>query len=365
MQSNKIICGDALEVLRSLPDELVQTVVTSPPYWGLRDYGVPGQLGLEQTPEEYISKMVDIFREIKRVLRKDGTVWLNLGDSYSGGTNDYNSFRRDRRHVCVPRQKPPPGLKRKNLIGIPWRVALALQGAGWYLRSDIIEEVLIYCPHCGWQLEERIWRHGQDREIIWKKPNPMPESITDRPTKAHEYIFLLSRSQKYYYDADAIKEPASYNTHERQARARTDTKRQPTDKVNAIRTPKAQRVPAGWDTGPGSHNKNTGRYPKIKNNPSFDAAMSVVPDMRNKRTVWDVATQPYSEAHFATFPEKLITPCILAGCPEGGLVLDPFMGSGTTALVARNLNRKYLGIELNPEYIKISERRLQQIRAEI
>jgi DNA modification methylase len=345
---NKIIQGDALEVLRSMPDELVQCVVTSPPYWGLRDYGIDGQLGLEKKPEEYVEKMVAIFQQVKRVLKKDGTVWLNLGDSYCGSQSnagavinpDSLSYKGGQR-LGMPTGKSVraevKGLKPKDLVGIPWRVTFALQADGWYLRSD----------------------------IIWSKPNPMPESVTDRPTKAHEYIFLLSKNAKYYYDAEAIKEPASHNTNERVARG--GKKRLPTDKISGTRpkTPKAQSVPTGWNTGDGRHDTIKGRYPKNKNNSSFDAAMAVMPDKRNKRSVWSVNPQAFPEAHFATFPEKLIKPCILAGSREKDIVLDPFIGSGTTALVARNLNRKYLGIELNPEYIKISEKRLQQLRLTI
>lgn len=344
MKFNRIIQGDALTVLKSMPDEIVNCVVTSPPYWGLRDYGVIGQLGLEPTPDEYVDKMVLIFREVRRVLRDDGTLWLNMGDSYSAGTRDYNSFRRDRGHVCPPRPFPPPGLKPKNLVGIPWRIAFALQADGWYLRQD----------------------------IIWHKPNPMPEAVKDRPTKSHEYLLLFSKSRKYYYDNEAIMEPVTGNAHPR---------------GHGI-NPKS-KVPSGWDTGPGGHDKKVGRYPRHKQNESYSAAISGsgkdrVPDgpvihgnkpgrddggqacndseqlYRNKRSVWTIPTQASPEAHFATFPEALVEPCILAGSPADGVVLDPFMGSGTVALVARRLSCKYLGIELNPEYIELAARRLSQ-----
>lgn len=325
---NKIYQGDVLDILRSWPDEVVNCVVTSPPYWGLRDYGVTGQLGLEKTPEEYVAKMVDVFHEVWRVLRKDGSIFLNLGDSYAhngacgGGSPDGERTSRttDRLKQKKMNYKVPPGLKPKDLVGIPWMVAFALRADGWYLRSD----------------------------IIWAKPNPMPESVTDRPTKAHEYLFLLSKSARYYYDAEAIKEPAL----------------------------EFSKMPDGRDTGPGSHgsfhrngrekgkrtDKQRGHSRRHAGfNDRWDA-MSKYQQygaMRNKRSVWTVSTQPFSEAHFATFPPKLIEPCILAGCPSGGIVLDPFMGSGTTGMVAIKCGRKYLGIELNPEYVKMASQRIE------
>ena len=293
---DRIIQGDCIEVLKSLPDGIINTVVTSPPYYGLRDYGVNGQFGLEETPEAYVGKLVELFREIKRVLRCDGTVWLNLGDSYAGNCSRTSTGRAgmgaEREGIFT---RGGDGLKPKDLIGIPWRVAFALQADGWYLRQD----------------------------IIWHKPNPMPESVTDRCTKAHEYIFLLSKSQKYYFDNEAIKEQANPDTSVRDR-----------DNTKLNNTPGRTRM-GGL---------------KINNY-----------ETRNKRSVWTVATKPFKEAHFATFPEELITPCVLAGCPEGGLVYDPFMGAGTTALVAKKLARHYLGSELNPEYIKIAEKRLSNV----
>ena len=330
--SGVIYCGNSIDVLKCLPDESVQTCITSPPYWGLRDYSVDGQLGLEETPEEYVEKMVDIFREVKRVLKGNGTVWLNLGDSYSAGGrgNGQKGFCKQHTNkgsLGFSVKKPPPGLKPKDLVGIPWRVAFALQADGWYLRSDVIEEVEIYCPHCGWHLEERIWRHSQDREIIWKKPNPMTESAKDRPTKSHEHIFLLSKNAKYYYDADAIAEDGNYdeNFYRRKLRASADYNLKEPYKNNFL----------------------------VPNPDKFNGK-------RNKRSVWTVTTKPFKQAHFATFPPDLIKPCVLAGCPNGGTVLDPFMGAGTTALVAKELNRQYIGIELNAEYIDISKPRLAQ-----
>ena len=265
--------GDALSVLKTMPDQSINTCITSPPYWGLRDYGVDGQLGLEPTPAEYVANLVEVFREVRRVLRDDGTLWLNLGDSYAGsGKGAWDNPSDKVKEVYVPKSQDykhmdrvPIGTKPKDLVGIPWMVAFALRTDGWYLRSD----------------------------IIWHKPNAMPENVKDRPTKAHEYVFLLTKSRKYYYDYDAIKEPTR------------DGK-----------------------------------------------------DKRNKRTVWTINTNPFKGAHFAVFPEELVEPCVLAGCPEDGVVLDPFCGSGTTLLVANKLGRKAVGIEINPEYIEIARRRI-------
>ena len=282
--------GDSLEILKQLPDESVNCCVTSPPYWGLRDYGEPGQLGLEETPEEYVLKMVEIFREIKRVLRDDGTLWLNIGDSYTAGGMG-NGMKECKQQtnagsIGFDIKKPPPGMKPKNLVGIPWRVAFALQSEGWYLRQD----------------------------IIWSKNNPMPESVKDRCTKSHEYIFLLSKSQKYYFDADAIKEKA----------CTTDTSKRDRDNTKLNNTPGRTKMGG----------LKTNHY-----------------TTRNKRSVWTVNTKPFKKAHFATFPQALIEPCILAGCPEGGIVLDPFFGSGTTGIVAHKHDRKFIGIELNRQYV--------------
>jgi len=286
---NKIFNENCLTGLKRLADESVNCCVTSPPYWGLRDYGESNQFGLEETPEKFVENLITLFREVKRVLKKDGTVWLNLGDSYSSGGRETttNQSLRGNNDYGVTRPKPNKDIKPKDLIGIPWKVAFALQAEGWYLRQD----------------------------IIWHKPNPMPESVTDRCTKSHEYIFLLTKSSKYYYDADAIKEDAisKFNGGGNKGRIGVE----------------------GWK----GHTENI--------------------DMtRNKRSVWTVNTKPCKDAHFAVYPQKLIEPCIKAGCPENGLVLDPFMGGGTTAIVARKLNRNYVGFELNAEYIKIAENRL-------
>ena len=303
MSSYSIINADVLDGLAQLDDGSVQTCVTSPPYWGLRDYGVEGQIGLEKTPEEYVERMVRVLREVRRVLKDDGTLWLNLGDSYA-------SFRDS---MCVPqtisgeqRSMPTFGasnrgaaafassaIKHKDIVGIPWRVAFALQADGWYLRQD----------------------------IIWHKPNPMPESVRDRCTKAHEYIFLLSKQARYYWDQGAVKEN--------------------TDSDPDIRS-------------------RASTFKKVGNVGGHHCGAEVLCILgRNRRSVWTVATQPFSEAHFATFPPKLVEPCILAGCPAGGIVLDPFCGSGTTGMVALRHGRRFIGIELNAEYVDMAHRRIQ------
>lgn len=312
----QIINGDSREVLKTLPDASVHCCVTSPPYFGLRDYGVDGQIGLEQTPNAYVAELVAVFREVKRVLRDDGTLWLNLGDSYAaqrggthqpaetlaggkgGKTEDGERVNRDRFDGYNPtRNATAIGLKHKDLIGIPWRVAFALQADGWYLRQD----------------------------IIWHKPNPMPESVTDRCTKAHEYLFLLTKSAKYRFDHKAIAEPA--------------------------KTPPATRDKHG-----------EGYQADYPNGDRFSAGERVwgSDGTRNRRSVWTVATKPFKGAHFATFPPDLITPCIMAGCPVGGTVLDPFGGSGTTGKVAQSLGRKAILVELNLQYIKLIEQRTAQ-----
>jgi len=302
MTPNTIYEGDCIETMKQWDAGCVQTCITSPPYYGLRDYGHEGQIGLEETPEAFVAKMVEVFREVKRVLRDDGTLWLNLGDSYNGastnrsGQNGYNDGRANRSARFS--NGGVEGLKPKDLIGIPWMVAFALRADGWYLRQD----------------------------IIWHKPNPMPESVTDRCTKAHEYIFLFSKSQKYHFDNEAIKEDSIY---------------------------------AGVTVGYSEDAKNV----KSKDDPKFATRIArdtLVGEKRNKRSVWTVTTKPYSGAHFATFPPDLIEPCILAGAPEGGIVLDPFMGSGTTAHTALRAGRQYVGCELNGEYIKLANKRLSQ-----
>jgi len=298
--------GDCLASLRRMEAGSVQCCVTSPPYFGLRDYGVDGQIGLEPTPDAFVARLVEVFREVRRVLRDDGTLWLNLGDSYATGTkadrqqstNPGVGANSPEAQNGVARIGTPAGCKTKDLIGIPWMVAFALRADGWYLRQD----------------------------IIWNKPNPMPESVTDRCTKAHEYIFLLSKSPRYHYDADAISEPASCAGHVLDYTG---------DQKNNDADPDIERT------------KPRGR-------------VIVVKDTRNKRTVWTVPSEPYAGAHFATFPTKLIEPCILAGCPAGGVVLDPFMGSGTTGFVAIRHGRSFVGCELNPAYVDLAKARISE-----
>lgn len=324
--------GDCRDVLKSMPASSVNCIVTSPPYFGLRDYGVDGQIGLETSPDDFVAEMVAVFRDARRVLRDDGTLWLNLGDSYAGSgrggyagdksTLDGSTVGQDNSRVARGSQKlagfhkealrsgaigrawvpPPTGLKQKDLIGIPWRVAFALQSDGWYLRQD----------------------------IIWHKPNPMPESVRDRCTKAHEYIFLLSKSPTYFFDADAVKEAASANPVTRARNNRAD---------KGLVGPSALHGTKFGQSGAGGWEREN-------------------VETRNRRSVWTVTTKPFKEAHFATFPPDLIEPCILAGCPEGGTVLDPFFGAGTTGLVAERHGRHAIGIELNPDYVDIAMRRL-------
>lgn len=316
MTLNKIYQGDALAVLKTFPDECVQCCITSPPYWGLRDYGIEGQLGLESTPEEYVAKLVEIFREVRRVLRKDGTVWLNLGDSYANTTSGYGERGGNleptmgaHQNIEPKKKKIPSGLKPKDLVGIPWHVAFALQADGWYLRSD----------------------------IIWSKPNPMPESVTDRPTKAHEYMFLLTKLGRYYYDQEAIKEPVQLTTISR---------------YQYLNDGGSQKCSYG-------DSDKVSRINPIIEKPGHKDEL--IKKGRNRRSVWTIAKHTYPEAHFATFPEALVEPCIMAGSAEGDAVLDPFIGSGTVAKVALRAKRKFIGIELNPEYIKLAEKRIEPL----
>lgn len=331
----RIINADVIEGLRQLPDESVQCVVTSPPYWGLRDYGVDGQIGLEETPADFVARLVDVFREVSRVLRRDGTCWINLGDSYAGSWGaqsrgvDYAggleggrtlSARQINAHpksVLTGSTKRTPGLKPKDLVGIPWRVAFALQDAGWWLRQD----------------------------IIWHKPNPMPESVVDRCTKAHEYVFMLSKAERYIYDADALKEPAQYAGPNAPGSSASPYGQGFTRRAPEIRKRKNEALAAR-------------RYAGF--NDRWEAAESAgeAPLWRNKRSVWTIATVPFSEAHFATFPPELPELCIKAGSRPGDTVLDPFGGAGTTGLVADRLQRNAVLIELNPAYAAMAERRI-------
>lgn len=300
--------GDCRDVLRDLPER---------PYFGLRDYGHAGQIGLEPTPDEFVAALVEVFREVRRALRDDGTVWLNLGDSYStspkgnpgalssGLTNGGRNTAQANAHRGGVDTSKLPGIKPKDLIGIPWLVAFALRADGWYLRSD----------------------------IVWHKPNPMPESVTDRPTRSHEYVFLLSKSARYFYDADAIREDGKDWSSGSPGVGIADT---------------TERYGAG-NGGNGGLSAIAARYKAGEQPPT-----------RNKRDVWTVTTKPFRGAHFATFPPDLIEPCVLAGCPEGGTVLDPFSGAGTTGLVALHNGRSYVGLELNPEYAEMSRDRIQR-----
>lgn len=355
----RLIEGDAREMLATLPDQSVHCCVTSPPYFGLRDYGVAGQMGLEETPEAFVAGMVAVFREVRRVLRDDGTLWINIGDSYAGaraGPQGLSGQMADRSVAAARCREAGPeaiargkrdakrwgggnnphgnGIKPKDLIGIPWMLAFALRADGWHLRQD----------------------------IIWSKPNPMPESVRDRCTKAHEYLFLLSKGPRYHYDLAAIAEPISAASI---ARLQQDVEQQAgSGRVPGKTNGRMKAVRA-------SRNRPTFRGGSYVGNASFDndgpmksCGGDVIrdSDTRNRRSVWEIATQPFKEAHFATFPPALVEPCILAGCPAGGTVLDPFFGAGTTGLVADRLQRRCIGIELNPAYADIARRRLADDR---
>jgi DNA modification methylase len=342
---NRTHFGDCRATMRELAAQgvRVQTCVTSPPYFGLRDYGHPGQIGLEKTPAEYVAALVEVFEGVRELLADDGVLWLNLGDSYA---TRWSSARNEGRGGMADNERerhgpPPDGYKNKDLMGMPWRVAFALQAAGWYLRQD----------------------------IIWHKPNPMPESVTDRCTKAHEYLFLLTKSERYYWDRDAMQEPAKP-----ESAARYDY---------AFGGPKAEQQTAQEADGPGTRTHQIGmREMKRSKRDSFkrdDSKRAAVipgqtvgthrPDrdesewdtgMRNRRSVWTVPTQPYAGAHFAVFPAALIEPCVLAGSRPGDVVLDPFMGSGTTAQVAQALGRQWIGCELNRDYEALQQARTAQ-----
>lgn len=311
----QVLIGDCIQSMKSLPDQSVNCCVTSPPYFGLRDYGMDGQIGLEEAPEAYVQRMVEVFREVKRVLRDDGTLWLNIGDSYArtGGTDrkvsntaKVGSTRNTLKQMSDRTTKASSiGLKEKDLIGIPWMLAFALRADGWYLRQ----------------------------EIIWHKPNPMPESVRDRCTKAHEQIFLLTKAPRYYFDSDAMKEPAIGG----QAGKAASFKREGSKREQAI-------------PGQGYGTHRPGRKDVAYNG-----------EMRNRRSVWSVATKAYKGAHFATFPPSLIEPCIMAGCPVAGTVLDPFGGSGTTAGVAVKHGRNAIICELNPDYASLVNDRVKSI----
>lgn len=381
---NNILRGHVLDRLATLPDESVHCVVTSPPYWGLRDYGVPPQewpevayapmpgltpltipaasvcLGLEDDPTSFTAHLVAVFREVWRILRKDGTVWVNMGDSYAHTTNkipprpDHSgcslfktNAQASANAACGPSRITPAGLKPKDLTGQPWRLAFALQADGWWLRS----------------------------EVIWAKPNPMPASAKDRPSVAHEQIFMITKSARYFYDGDAIREHAVCGDHPRNIDCTYTAPGQPEHR--GLRK-KSLKIPGGLDVGLGSHGAihRQGRTERkysfkrqvneasrpTQRNPNHRESREDVfyCGSRNKRTVWTIATHPFPDAHFATFPPRLAETCIKAGCPAGGVVLDPFMGSGTVGLVAAKLGRRYLGVELNPQYADMAERRIRR-----
>ena len=329
MDIDKIYQGDCLAVLKTFEDNSIDCCVTSPPYYALRDYGVDGQIGLEETPEKYIERLTEVFMEVHRVLKPNGTLWLNIGDSYAGNCSVTSTGRCG---MGKPRERIDhrvfDGIKPKDLIGIPWMLAFSLRNAGWYLRQD----------------------------IIWHKPNPMPESVTDRCTKSHEYIFLLSKSQKYYFDYEEIQEKATgYDGRKdtmMKGSKKYDTQIVPNQSVQSM----AKNGHERWKF----KSKNCqydGKQPnsmQLKREGMTDEAYPV----RNKRDVWTVNIKPCKEAHFATYPPELVSNCILAGCPKEGVVLDPFMGSGTTGIVANKLGRHYVGIELNPEYVEMARRRI-------
>ena len=308
METDRILCGDALEMLRTLPDNSVHCCVTSPPYYALRDYGVDGQIGREDTPAQYVARLTDVFSEVRRVLRPSGTLWLNIADTYAGKGNQRDSvdpkYPNGRTGQTVAINRRVEGCKAKDMIGIPWMLAFALRDSGWYLRSD----------------------------IIWMKANPMPESCKDRPSRCYEHVFLLTKSRSYYYDAAAIAEPVAESTPMRMRRKFGKNK---------------------YSAGiPGQAHQHLNDY-----RPNGYAEEDI-PLLRNKRDVWQINSVPYKGAHFAAYPPKLVETCLLAGCPQDGIVLDPFLGSGTTAAVAKQMGRHYIGIELNPDYCELAKQRI-------
>lgn len=314
METNRIICGDALTVLKTLPSDSINCCVTSPPYYGLRDYGVNGQIGHEQTPEEYIERLTDVFREVRRVLTPDGTLWLNIADSYAGSgkgagkwsgdtkAHSKQSYVFDSDNPAAQMPKRWKNIKAKDMIGIPWMLAFSLRNDGWYLRSD----------------------------IIWNKPNCMPHSAKDRPVSSYEHVFLLAKSKRYFFDYTALEAPITERSAERYKRGFHPQKYSdgaPGQAAQAINQPRGGTEP---------------------------------PIMRRVRDVWTIGTNTYRSAHFATYPVGLVKPCILAGCPVSGIVLDPFFGAGTTGVTALMLDRKFIGIDLNPDFCNIADERIRK-----
>jgi DNA modification methylase len=322
METNAIIQGDCLDILKTLPDKSVDCCVTSPPYYMLRDYGIAGQIGLEETPDEYISKLTAVFNEVYRVLKNEGSLWLNIGDSYNGSGKNSGNTRplSSKQHANTASHATKPlfvaGMKPKQLIGVPWRLAFAMQADGWILRQD----------------------------IIWAKPSCMPESVKDRFCKSHEYLFFFVKQPRYYFNhRHALEKAAGYD-------GRKDTKYKGGEK----------------DTACGAHERWPRRSYAAKSGetgllPQFHGSSIATAALRTMRDVWRINAEPSEIGHYAMFPQKLITPCILCGCPENGTVLDPFMGSGTTAVVAKKLGRRYIGCEINPEYVRMAERRIAEI----
>lgn len=311
LETNQVYNMDCLEGLKLMDSDSIHCCITSPPYWALRNYGVPGQIGQENTPAEYVKRLCAVFSELYRVLRPDGVFWLNISDTYCGTGNkeDYFDPKNPKGRTGQKKAKNNriPGIKHKDLCGIPWQIAFALRDMGWYLRQ----------------------------EVIWEKPNCMPESVTDRCVKSHESVFLFAKNRRYYFDYKAIQEPVTQSTIERAKSGISENNKY-------------------VDGAPGQSAQSINQ-PRTRG--SYEA-----PKMRNKRSVWRISNQPLRDAHFASFPRALAEPCILAGCPVGGIVLDPFMGSGTTAMTAKSLDRQYIGFELNPEYIKICEKRIKERR---
>lgn len=308
MELDTIFCGDALDVLRTLPDNFVHCCITSPPYYALRDYGVDGQIGREDTPAQYVARLTEVFSEVRRALLPSGTLWLNIADTYcgTGSKGDHLDPKNPsgRNGQCVSLAQRVENVKAKDMIGIPWMLAFALRDRGWYLRSD----------------------------IIWQKANPMPESCKDRPSRCYEHIFLMAKSRKYYFNAEAIAEPVAESTPMRMRRKFGKNK---------------------YSAGiPGQTHQHLNDY-----RPNGYAEEDI-PLLRNKRDVWQINSVPYKGAHFAAYPPKLVETCLLAGCPQDGIVLDPFLGSGTTAAVAKQMGRHYIGIELNPDYCALAEQRI-------
>jgi DNA modification methylase len=354
---NQCHFGDCRDTMRRMIADgvRVQCIVTSPPYWGLRDYGVDGQIGLEPTLPEFLAQLVEVFDLCRQLLADDGTLWLNMGDCYMTGAGKVNTAPGggtqgerwkgirgvDKLATLGPMQQPNRmpqlGFKPKDLAGQPWRLAFALQDAGWYLRQD----------------------------IIWSKPNPMPESVRDRCTKSHEYLFLMSRSERYYFDQQAILEPVSPNTH---ARLSQDVAAQVgSARANGgAKTNGNMKAVARKSTGVGfghGYDKNTKPRAQVKDNASMDSALALMPEKRNRRSVWTIPTQAYSGAHFATFPEALVEPCVLAGSRPGDIIFDPFFGTGTVGRVALRLGRRFIGCELNPNNAALQDNRLRGVTA--